>query len=71
MELNGIANMKLIIEMALEDKKIDEETADKLDEQLNILMDYMKMYRDATKAKWTIKAWHEVREEYHARKNNY
>ena len=70
MELNGIANMKLIIEMALGDNKIDPEIKDKLNEQLDVLMDYMKMYRDRTTTKWPIKPWHEVRKEYHERKNN-
>lgn len=70
MELNGIANMKIILEMALEDKKIDNQTKEKLDEQLIILAEYMKMYKERTTTKWPIKPWHEVREEYHARKGN-
>ena len=70
MELNGIANIKLIIEMALEDKQIDKEVKEKVDEQLDILMDYMKHYKSMTTVKWQIKPWHEIREEYYARKDN-
>lgn len=67
MELNGIANMKLIIEMAASNNKIDETVRKQLDEQLDVLMEYMKMYKNYTTIKWPIKFWHEVREEYHAR----
>lgn len=66
MELIGIANMKVLLEMGLMDSKIDQKLANDLNEQLDILMNYMKMYKNATSPKWVIRPWHEVREEYYA-----
>lgn len=44
MELNGLANISVIIQIALEDKKIDMSTAVGILEQLELLERYMLAY---------------------------
>lgn len=73
MEINGVANMMLIVSGALEDKKIDQETAAKLKEQLDFLHKYMLQYHKVAVAReaqisqegqseLAFPAWHEVRD---------
>lgn len=61
MELNGIANMKLIMMMAEEDKQISPEVFAKLNEQLNVMISYLKAYEASTQVVSPIPAWHEIK----------
>lgn len=72
MEVNGIANIKLIIEMAKQDGKIDESVAKSLLDQSEVLHQYMnEVFKTAKQNESLIlgcgaepskvKAWHEVR----------
>ena len=67
MELNGPANIVMIVNLALLNKKIDHDTAMKVLEQCNLLCEYMNMYKNSTTVNWPIKPWHTIREEYNAR----
>jgi hypothetical protein len=71
MELNGIANISMVMWLAQQDKLITNDTVNKIDTQLAILTTYLKEYK-----KWSDKAinaakngeqipnepiWHEVK----------
>jgi hypothetical protein len=73
MELNGVANISLILEMAKNDNLVDPFVADQIKQQLALLERYMLAYQDYADS---IKSgaygalvvgkekpeWHEVRE---------
>lgn len=67
MELNGIANISAIIEMAKWDKKIDDKTYAEIHQQLDILEVYMKDVHKALKANQPVPKWHEVKQKLNVR----
>ncbi len=77
MELNGVANIDLIIRMALDEntechQSISVEVADKILDQLDVLNRYMTAIAKTMEPEHEelIPAWHEVREERHKYVNN-
>ena len=61
MELNGIANIKAILYVAVADSHIDSDVAAKIEQQLVILTEYMKVYKANTEVIKPIPYWHEVK----------
>lgn len=70
-ELNGIANMQLLLQLEVDKKKVsdnesvyqmNEETYKSLLEQLTYLREYMLAYRDAVNNETSQPYWHEVRD---------
>lgn len=83
MELNGVANIKLLIQAARLTDKIDIETFEKVENQLNILERYMLACADHASAYRTgleafqgkfdgplFPYWHEVRDNLQNYPNN-
>lgn len=68
MELNGVGNIDIQLQMALMDKKIDPEVAKKIKEELDTLERYMLAYASKFKqvapvGSQHVPKWHEVRAE--------
>ena len=70
MELNGIANIAAIIEMALWDGKINEETYKEIQDQLDVLERYMLVASESLKKNKPIPYWHLVRDSRYKFPNN-
>jgi hypothetical protein len=69
MELNGIANITMILQEALETGKIDAAVYGDVSLQLNLLNRYMIAYTDWTRDPYALALgrapyWHEVREDF-------
>ena len=72
MEINGLANIHVILFQAIQDGKIDADTAEKMGAQLVILERYMLAYSTAMLSNFepdkkksvidSIPPWHEVRD---------
>jgi len=67
MELNGIANIKMMVDLAVHENteshtSITVELADKISEQLDLLERYMLVIEERRVRGQAIPAWHEIRE---------
>lgn len=67
MELNGVANIKLIVETALLDGKIDKEVVKKINEQTDMLIMYLNSLNEHIKDKENVIPWHQIREVYNGK----
>jgi hypothetical protein len=65
MELNGIANILAVAEMAKWDNKIDETTYNDILDQCDILERYMLAVRKAYVKGIPVPKWHQVRDFRH------
>ena len=61
MELNGIANIRAILYVAVADSHIDSDVAAKIEQQLVLLTEYMKIYKANTEVVKPIPYWHELK----------
>lgn len=63
MEINGVANIKIIVDDAEERGLIHPQKAADIYKQLNLLERYMLAYMDATEPSAAIPAWHDIKED--------
>ena len=60
LEINGLANMKILIDMATP-KELDLELYNKLNEQILLLERYMLAVKDAVENDVEVPNWHDVK----------
>lgn len=61
MEVNGVANIKLITELALSEGKIDKDVVRKIDEQIDLLLLYLRTYEECVKNNKPVIFWHQIK----------
>lgn len=62
MELNGIANILAVVEIAKESSQIDSKVADQIIAQCDILERYLVAVSECHRANKSVPYWHEVRD---------
>lgn len=63
MEINGVANIKIIVDQAEDSQLMHPQIAADIYKQLNLLERYMLAYMDATEPSAAIPAWHDIKED--------